>query len=125
MARSPVMWTCFCEDSKHAAGVCLGTVQARTFFQVHLHVGGRRYALNTSYGLPCNTCADKVGIWVMNVPIMLLHLVHLASFPATTLPLAGFVKTLTRLLVVMVVTTWRDYVKIASHENKIPQDGSQ
>ena len=48
----------------------------------------------------------------MNVPIMLLHLVHLALSPATTLPPAGFVITLTHLPVVMVVTTsarfWKD-----------------
>ena len=40
----------------------------------------------------------------MNVPIMPLHLVHLASFPVTTLPVAGFVVTLTHLPVVIVVT---------------------
>ena len=47
----------------------------------------------------------------MNVP---LHLVHLASHPFTTLPLAGFVITSTPLLVVVIVTEsvrfWKDCV---------------
>ena len=81
-------------------------------FNWHLHVSGRRYAPNTGYGLPCNTCTDTLGIWAMNVPIMPLHLFHLAFSPVTTLPLAGFVRTLTHLLVVMVVTAsarfWKD-----------------
>ena len=78
-------------------------------------VSGQCYALNTGYGLPCNTYTVTLGIWVMNVPIMPLHLVHLASFPATTLPLAGFVKTLTH-LVVMVETAsarfWKDCIAL-------------
>ena len=50
----------------------------------------------------------------MNVPILPLHLGHLASFSATTMPLAGFVITLTHLLVVMVATAsarfWKDCI---------------
>ena len=45
-----------------------------------------------------------IGNLVMNVPIMPLHLVHLPSFPVTTLPHAGFVITLTLLPVVNVVS---------------------
>ena len=52
----------------------------------------------------------------MSVPIMPLHLVHLASFPVTTLPLARFVKTLTHLLVVVVVASsarfWKDCIAL-------------
>ena len=35
-------------------------------FSWRLHVSGRCYALNTDYGLPCNTCTDTLGIWVLN-----------------------------------------------------------
>ena len=52
----------------------------------------------------------------MNVPIMPLHLVHLASFPVTTLPLAAFVKTLTHLPVVVIVTasvkSWKSCIAL-------------
>ena len=70
-------------------------------FSWRLHVSGQCYAPSTAYSLPCNTCAVTLGIWVMNVPIMPLHLVHLALFPVTTLPLAGFVITLTSLPVLV------------------------
>ena len=43
-----------------------------------LHVSGQCYSPNTGYGLPCNMGTDTLGIWVMNVPIVPLHLVHLA-----------------------------------------------
>ena len=58
----------------------------------------------------------------MNVPIMPLHLVHLASFPATTLPLAGFVIALTHLPVVMVVTAsarfWKDCIALEQKQRR-------
>ena len=83
-------------------------------FSWRLHVNGPCYAPNTGYGSPCNTCTVPPGIWVMNEPFMLLHLVHLALFPATSLPLAGFIITLKHLLVVMVVITsarfWNDCI---------------
>ena len=83
--RGPVardMDSCIYYDSKHAAGVCLGTIQAQAhIFNWRLHVSRRRYAPNTGYGLPCNTCTDPLGTWVMNVLIMPLRLVHLASPP--------------------------------------------
>ena len=88
-------------------------------FNWRLHVSGQCYAPNTDYGLPFITCTDTLGIWVMNVPIVplhLVHLVHLASSPVTTLPLAGFVITLTHLHVVMVVTAsarfWKDCIAL-------------
>ena len=106
-------WCIYC-DSNHAAGVCLSTVQPVHMFNWHLHVSGRLYAPNTGHGLPCNTCTDPLGTWVMNVPIMPLHLVHLALSPVTTLPLPGFVIALTHLTVVMVVTAsarfWKDCI---------------
>ena len=104
MARLPVIRTRIYYDSEHAAGVCLGTIQARTR-SAGTCMSAVDAVPNTSYGLPCNTCTDTLGIWVMNVPIMPLHLVHWASFPVTTLPLAEFVMTLTHLPVVMAVTT--------------------
>ena len=91
-------------------------------FSWRLHVNGPCSAPNTGYGSPCNTCTVTLGIWVMNVPIMLLHLVHLASFPATTLPLAGFVITLTHLPVVMVVTAsarfWKDCIALEQKQRR-------
>ena len=57
--------------------------------------------------------AARVGIWVTNALIMPLHLEHLGSSPATTLPHAGLVITLTPLYVLRAVTTsaksWKDY----------------
>ena len=53
-------------------------------FNWHLHVSGRRYAPNTSYGFPCNTCMATLGTWEMNVLIMPPRLVLLALFPVTT-----------------------------------------
>ena len=47
--------SCISFDSKHAAGVCLGTIQARAHVQLRLHVSGQCYAPNTGYGLSCNT----------------------------------------------------------------------
>ena len=45
------MDSCIYYDSKHAAGVCLGTIQAQAhMFNWCLHVRGRRYAPNTGYG---------------------------------------------------------------------------
>ena len=106
--RGPVardMDSCIYYDSKHAAGVCLGTSQAQAhMLSWRLHVSGRRCAPNTGYGLSCNTCTDTLGTWVLNVLIMPLRLVHLASFPVTILPLAGFVITLSHLPVVLTVT---------------------
>ena len=79
-----------------------GLVHMRSW---HSHVNSPCYAPNTSHGSPCNTCTVTLGIWVMNVPTMLLHLIHLALSLASTLPPAGFVITLTHLPVVMAVTT--------------------
>ena len=73
-------------------------------FSWRLHVNGPCYAPNTGHGSPCNTCTVTLGIWIMNVPIVPLHLVHLGSFPATALPLAGFVITLTHLPILVTVT---------------------
>ena len=91
-------------------------------FNWRLHVSGQCYAPNTDYGIPCNPCTDTLGIWVMSVPIMPLHLVHLASSPVTTLPLAEFVITLTHLLVVMDVTAsarfWKDCTASESKQRR-------
>ena len=46
--------SCIYYDSKHAAGVCLGTIHPAHMSSWHLHVSGRRYAPNTGYGLPCD-----------------------------------------------------------------------
>ena len=68
------------------------------------------------------------GIWVMNVPIMLLHLAHLDSSLTTTLPHAGFVIILRHLLVVIVATTsarfWKDCIASEQKERRYLQDES-
>ena len=49
--RGPVardMGSCILHDSKHAAGLCLGTIQARTHVQLALAC----HAPNKEYGLP-------------------------------------------------------------------------
>ena len=61
-------------------------------------------------GSPCSTCVVIVEILVTNVLIMPLHLAHLGSSLATSLPHDGFIITLT--LLSMTVTTsvraWND-----------------
>ena len=124
--RGPVardMDSCIYYDSKHAAGVCLGTIQAQAhMFNWRLHVSGRRYAPNTGYGLSCNTCTETLGTWVLNVLIMPLRLVHLASFPVTILPLAGFVITLTHLPVLVTVTisarSWKNCMALELKQHR-------
>ena len=114
------MDSCIYFDSKRAAGVCLGTIKPALMFSWRLHVSGQCFAPNTGYGLPCNTCTVTLGIWVMNVPIMPLHMVHLPL--GTTLPLAGFVITLTHLPVVMVVTAsarfWKDCIALEQMQRR-------
>ena len=112
--RGPVardVESCVYHDSKHAAGVSLGTIQART--HVQLAFARQQSMLCTQHRLRLtmqhvyghtgnlgNECAD--------------HAAALGSLgsPATTLPPAGLVITLTHLPVVMAVTTsarfWKD-----------------
>ena len=96
-------------------------------FSWRLHVNGPSFAPNTGYSSPCNTCTVTPGFWVMNVPVMPLHWVHLAPFPATTMPLAGFVITLTHLTVVMVVTAsarfWKDCIALEQKQRRYLQMG--
>ena len=111
VARDSV--SCIYYDSKHAAGVCLGTIQART--HVQLALACQRSMLCTQHRLRLtmqhvcghigdlgNECADHAAA-----------LIHLASSPATRTPLAGFDKTLTHLPGVVVVTASARFWKIA------------
>ena len=55
---------CFYYDSKHAAGLCLGTIQART--HVQLALAWQRSTLHVQHMLRLdmqNTCAAIQGIW--------------------------------------------------------------
>ena len=111
--RLPVMWNRVFIMTLNTLLVCAwARSKPAPTFSWRSHVNGPCYAPNTSYGSPCNTCTVTLGIWVMNVLTMLRRLVHLVSSPATTLPPAGFVITLTHLSVVMAVTTsarfWKD-----------------
>ena len=100
-------------DSMRAAGVCLGTIQARTHVQLAIacqqaliHAQRRlRFTVQQVYG--------RRGTWVTNVLSMLLHTARLGSSLATTLPHDGFIITLTLICVSMNVATlvmfWSDY----------------
>ena len=81
MVRWPEMWkrVFFSKNSKHAAGVSLGTIQARTHFQLALACQRSMLCAQHRLRLTCNTCTVTLGIWVMNVMTMPRHLVHLAS----------------------------------------------
>ena len=107
--------SCIYYDSKHAAGVCLGAVEARTHVQLALACQQCQASNTSDYSLPCSTFTDIQEIWVTNVPIMPPRLVHLALFPITTSPLAGFIATLISLPVVVIVTTlvksWKSCVR--------------
>ena len=52
----------FFNDSKHAAGVCLGTILTRTHVQLALACQ-RVHDLRPTHGFgsPCNTCTVKMG----------------------------------------------------------------
>ena len=117
----------FC-DSEHAAGVCLGTLQARTHVQLALGCQRSMLCAQHRLRLTMQHVYGHTGNLGNECAIMPLHLVHLASFPATTLPLAGFVITLTHLPVVMVVTAsarfWKECVAIETEATSLPQDGS-
>ena len=67
----------------HAAGICLGTIQARTHVQLALACPQSVIRVGTDYDLPCSTCRVIVGIGVTNALIMLLPLALLGSSPAT------------------------------------------
>ena len=119
VARLPVMWKrAFIKTLNTLLGYAWARSKPALMFSWRLHVNGPSYAPNTGYGSPCITCTVTPGFWVMNVPVMPLHWVRLASFPATAMPLAGFVITLTHLPFVMVVTASARFWKIVSHQNR-------
>ena len=82
-------------DSKHAAGVCLGTIQARTHVQLALACQQSMISVHPTQATahPCNTCLVTVEIWVMNVLTMPLHLGHSDLPLATMLLPTGFIIT--------------------------------
>ena len=64
--------SCICYDSMHAAGICLGTIQAWTHVQLALACQQSQSWSNVGCGSPCNTCTVT-----LDVLIMPLHLAHL------------------------------------------------
>ena len=77
--------SCFFHDSNHAAGICLGTVQARTRMYNLRLLGSRRcFMSSTGYVLPCNMCTVMQEMWEMSVQIMPLRWVPSAWFRAIT-----------------------------------------
>ena len=77
--------------------------------------------------LPCSTFTDNQETWVTNVLIMPPRLVHLALFPVTTSPLAGFVTTLIPLPVVVIVTasvkSWKNCVALELKQHRYLRTG--
>ena len=73
----PVMRTRVFFDSKHAAGSCLGTIQARTHVQLALACQQSLLKVQHMLVLPCNMCTFIQGSWELNVQIMLLRLAPL------------------------------------------------
>ena len=101
--------SCFYYDSMHAAGFCLGTIQART--HVQLALACQQSMIRVRHGL--RLTMQHVYGHSGNALTMLLPLAHLGSVLARTWPRAGFVIILTHLYVLMAVTTsarsWNDY----------------
>ena len=102
--------SCIYYDSKHAAGVCLGTIQART--HVQLALASQQSMAQHRLRLTMQHVYGLGGILEMNVLTMPLHLGHSDLLLATMLPPAGFIITLTLPCVLMAVTTsprsWND-----------------
>ena len=106
--------SCIYFDSLHAAGLCLGTIQARTHVQLALACQRSMIFAQRKLRLPCSTYMVAVEIWVMDVLTMPLHLAHSGLPPNKTLSLVGIIIILMHLLrVLLAVTTsmkfWNDY----------------
>ena len=87
--RGPVArdtYSCIYYDSKHAAGVCLGTIHACT--HVQLGLSGQQLVLKSSavYYLPCNMSTVTRKILETNARIVPPHWVHLAWCRTITFP---------------------------------------
>ena len=118
--------SCIYYDSTHAAGICLGTIQARTHVQLALacqqsliHAQRRlRLTMQHVYGHSGNLgneCADHAAaLGTLDLP------------PATTLPLVGLIITLTQLCVSMTVTNISEVLErlqhIRTNATSLPQD---
>ena len=92
------MWIRSCEDSKQAAGVRLGTVQARTHVQVAFACQRSTLLAQHKLRLTMQHVYGQV-ILVMNVLTVTLHSGPQALLQATTLPPVGFTITLIHLRV--------------------------
>ena len=90
--------------SVHAAGKCLGTIQARTHEQLALACQQSMIRAQHRLRLTCNMCLVTVVIGATNAPIMLLPLALWVSSPDTMSPRVGVVTTLTPLYVSMGAT---------------------
>ena len=89
-------------DPKHAADVCLGTIQARP--HVQLTLARQRWTLCAKLKLRL-TMQHDWGTWVMNVLIMPPPLEHSAWCPGSTLQRVRLIVTLVPLLVSVLATT--------------------
>ena len=89
----------FFKDSQHAAGICLGTIQARTHVQLAHACQQSMLSVQHHLRLPCIMCTARPGTWVMNVLIMPPHWGLSALCQIITLQHVGFVKTMIPLLV--------------------------
>ena len=112
-AERTAMVEAFYYDSKHAAGVCLGTIQTRTHVRLALACKESMLCTEHRLRLTMQHVYGHTGNLGNECPD---HVAALGSFPFTTLPPAGFVITLTHLPVVMVVTAsvrfWKDCIAL-------------
>ena len=69
--------SCIFHDSKHAAGICLGTIQVRTRVQHALACQQLLLKVQQRLRFTMHMCTVIQGIWEMNVQIMLLRLAPL------------------------------------------------
>ena len=109
-------------DSKHAAGVCFGTTQARTHFQLALACQQSMLSVQHRLRLTMKHVYGHTGNHKNNVPIMPPHLGHSALCPVITLLHVGFGITLLPLLVLVLATTletsWKNCVTLELKQHR-------
>ena len=96
--------SCIYHDSKHAAGVCLSTIQARTHNQLALVCQQSMLKVQHKLLLTMQQCTAVQGIWEMNVLIMPPHLRLSAWYQVIAYQHVGFVITLIALLALLLAT---------------------
>ena len=119
---------CVYHDSKHAAGLCLGTIQARTHVQLALACQQSMLSVQHRLRLTMKHVYGYTGNHKNNVPIMPPHLGLSALCQIITLLHVRFGITLIPLLVLVLATTletsWKNCGNIRSETTSLLHDGS-